>query len=383
MKQSDIKQLERQALSFESRLNGIKASLAPEGIVWYPYPTLKVFPILDKLLSGPHRNLIDLAAGDPILDLGCGDGGLAFFFESQGCEVWAVDNPHVNHNQMRGFTALRCALNSAVRFRTVDLDSQFTLPEDVFGLAIFLGVLYHLKNPYYALEALARRARYCLLSTRIAQRTPKGTPIKDESLAYFLAPGETNNDSTNYWIFSETALRRLFDRTGWTICDFLNAGATHNSEPARLDRDERAFCLLESRHCPRYSLQFLEGWYPLEQNSFRWTERRFAIQIKRPLLYNPAALRFTFRLTFPGPMTISAAVNGIPVPPETFAGEGEHHFTIALPRNALDVSPMRVDFTADKCASPGTLDERELALLVPFWEPGRDQPDPNLAFQLR
>jgi len=377
----DVKELEHLARLFESRVNQIKESLAPEGIVWYPYRTLTAFSIFDKLLTGPRRKLLDLAAGDPIIDVGCGDGGLAFFLESLGCEVWAVDNPHLNHNHMRGFSALRTALNSSVVFEAVDLDSQFRLPEDVFGLAILLGVLYHLKNPYYVLEALAPHARYCLLSTRIAQRTPKGTTIKNESLAYFLAPGEANDDWTNYWIFSETALRCLIDRTGWDICDFLTIGAT-GSEPARGDLDERAFCLLQSRHCPRYSIQLLEGWHGLEQNSFRWTERRFSIQIKRPPLLKFSTLRFTFRLTVPGPVALSARVNGIAVRAETFIDRGEHSFTIQLPRRAQGVSPIHFDFNVDKCLPADGIDERELALLVPFWKVGMQEAAPILPFEL-
>src|SRR5260370_6268439 len=278
----DIQELERQSKLFAASLNRIKAALAPQRIIWYPYPTMGAFPILDKLITGPRRRVVDLAAGDPILDLGCADGGISFFFESLGCEVCAVDNPHTNHNQMRGFEALRAALNSSVSFEAVDLDSQFKLPQDIFGLAIFLGVLYHLKNPYYVLEALSRHARYCLLSTRIAQRTPKSAVMKDEPLAYFLAPGETNNDATNYWIFSEPALSRLLDRTGWNICDFQTTGATYGSEPARADPYDRTFCLLESRNCPPYSIRLLEGSHPLPHNRFPSTYRRFSLQIPPP-----------------------------------------------------------------------------------------------------
>src|SRR5207302_220949 len=79
--------------------------------------------------------------------------------------------------------------------------------EEIYGLALFFGVLYHLKNPYYVLETLATRARYCLLSTRIARQTPRGTSMKDEPLAYLLEPCESTYDATNFRTFSETALR--------------------------------------------------------------------------------------------------------------------------------------------------------------------------------
>lgn len=376
----DISELSRDAMLFETRLDRIKAELAPQGIVWYPYRTLLSFGVFDKLLTGPRRQLLDISGGDPILDLGCADGLLSFFLESLGCSVFAIDNPHVNHNQMRGFNALHAALQSRVAFETVDLDTQFRLPQDVFGLAMFLGVLYHLKNPYFLLEALAKRARYCLLSTRIAQRTPQGNPMKDESLAYFLAPGETNKDSTNYWIFSETALRIMLDRTGWTICDFHTKGCIKGSEPSREDRDERAFCLLESRHCPRYSVHLKEGWHALEQNSFRWTESRFSIEINRPHLIHFSTFRFDFRLPSTGPVTLSSKVNGVEMPPASFDGEREQFYSIQIPNEALQGAAIRIDFAIDKWLPAGPADERELGLLVAFWQPGLKGPDSLLPF---
>jgi 2-polyprenyl-3-methyl-5-hydroxy-6-metoxy-1,4-benzoquinol methylase len=382
MQGPDITELSRRAQCFDGELDGIKASLKSLGIVWYPYRTLTVFSILEQLLTGARRQLIELAAGDPVLDLGCGDGDLSFFFESLGCQVLAVDNPHTAHNQMRGFMELHSALKSSVKFEAVDLDSQFWLPDEVFGLAIFAGVLYHLKNPYYVLEALAHRARYCLLSTRVARQTPQGTPMKEESLAYLLASEESNNDATNYWIFSDTALRRLVDRTGWTVCDFGTFGAIHGSEPARLDRDERAYCLLESRLCPRYSVKLLKGWHPLERNSFRWTEQRFRIQINRPHLIKFSTLTFNFRVPTESPVTLSAAVNGVSVPPATYASEGDQSYCLPLPHAALDAPEIRIDFTVDRCLPARAFDQRELALLVPFWESRLHRFDAMLPFRL-
>lgn len=378
----DISELARKAAEFERRVDRIKASLAEERIVWYPYRTLYGFQALNNLLTGPRRNLLDLAGGDAVLDLGCADGLNAFFLESMGCDVWAADNPEVNHNHLRGFHALHRELNSTVPFHAVDLDAQFQLPERVFGLAVFLGVLYHLKNPYYVLEALARQARYCLLSTRIAQRTAKGTPMKDESLAYFLAPAEANNDATNYWIFSETALRLILDRTGWQVLDFLNTGATNNSEPAHRNRDERAFCLLESRQCPRYSIQLLDGWHDLEQTSYRWTERRFSVLVKRPYLFQPSIVRFRFRLTREHVATLNVSVNGVPVAPQQFAGAANHCCEVDLTGRCSEPGPIRLDFSTDARADAAR-DERELALLVAFREPDMEMADDAFPFDVR
>lgn len=381
MEMHDIGELRDRANVFEEKLDRIKAQLARQQIPWYPYRTLLNYEILEKLLSGPRRRLLDLAGGDPILDIGCADGANSFFLETLGCQVVAIDNSGTNQNQLRGFHALKSALESSVVLYPVDLDSQFSLPAGIFGLAFFLGVLYHLKNPYYILEALAGRVRYCLLSTRVAQRTQLGTPMQDEALVYLLDPDECNHDRTNHWIFSETALRRLLHQTGWNMQDFITTGDKRKSEPARVDRDQRAFCLLESRVYRRYAVTLLDGWHALEQNSFRWTERRFSIELRQAPSAGFSALRFDFRLTGPRPMTLAARINGSPVPPSTFATEGEHSYTIPLSSHNPMSAPIRIDFAADRCLSGGN-DQRELALLVPFWREGLEGPDPILPFQL-
>ena len=61
----------------------------------------------------------------------------------------------------------------------------------------------------------------------------------------------TNNDSTNYWIFSPAGLDRLFERTGWEVLDQRNFGRIDgDSNPASNDRDERIFCLLARPNSP-------------------------------------------------------------------------------------------------------------------------------------
>jgi hypothetical protein len=143
---------------------------------------------------------------------------------------------------------LRDHLGSSVEIHEIDLDSQFNLPRPSYGLAVFLGILYHLQNPYYVLQALARRAQYALVSTRIAQMSTDRSVVFDQvPVAYLVAPYETNNDPTNFWIFSDAGLRRILDRTGWEVLDYIRVGATNESDPSSSDRDERVFCMLRSR----------------------------------------------------------------------------------------------------------------------------------------
>ena len=142
-------------------------------------------------------------------------------------------------------------LGSSVGIHEVDLDSQFHLPGE-YDVALFLGILYHLKNPYYAMEQLARRVRRVFMSTRVMAfdrpvDEPGALDISAKPLAYLVGPAEANNDATNYWMFTETGLKRLLDRCGWNILQYKTAGAVGRSDPWSQDGDERAFLLLESR----------------------------------------------------------------------------------------------------------------------------------------
>ncbi len=238
--------LVRSALRHQRVYDAARRALEPVEFAWYPYNSyMNAFPI-DRLLG--DRSLDDLAAGRPVLDVGAADGAFSFFMESLGFEVHAVDWPATNMNGMRAIRALKGALGSSVEIHEADLDGRFTLPAGPYGLALFLGTLYHLKNPFYAVETLAREARDFLLSTRIASWTP-GREVNFSALpmAYLLEAGEANNDDTNYWIFSEAGLRRLLERAGWTVCDLVVFGQSGDANPSDAEKDARAFCLLESR----------------------------------------------------------------------------------------------------------------------------------------
>jgi SAM-dependent methyltransferase len=245
--QGEISALANSLGEFKDEFDAAKTRAAAPDFPWYPYDSLGNFIWLDRLLTGAGRDLTNLVGDLPILDIGCADGATSFFLERAGFHVDVIDNPPTSFNGMRGLRALKSALDSNIGIRTVDLDSQFKLPQKRYGLILMLGLLYHLKNPFYVLETLSFRARYCLLSTRIAKVAMQDDRLLyDLPVAYLVDPHETNNDATNFWIFSKTGLERLVSRTGWKLRDYLAVGDVESSNPASPDRDERAFCLLES-----------------------------------------------------------------------------------------------------------------------------------------
>src|ERR1700722_13065734 len=116
------------ATEFHQRLKSIKSE-APlgRGLEWYPWILLAAFQILDRFLGGDVDALRALIGGDPVLDVGCGDGDVAFFLESLGARVDTVDHVPTNYNAMVGVRTLKPLLQSGVAIHTVDLDERPSL----------------------------------------------------------------------------------------------------------------------------------------------------------------------------------------------------------------------------------------------------------------
>ena len=380
----DIGELSRRAKDFRREFEETKARTAEENFPWYPYDSMSNFDALDRLLSGANRDIGKLAGGLPILDIGCADGATSFFLERAGFKVDVIDNPPTNFNGMRGLYRLKDALKSNVNIYSADLDSQFMVPDERYGIVLFLGLLYHLKNPFYALETLASRARYCLLSTRIAKYGPdRNRLLQDLPIAYLVAPQETNNDATTFWIFSKMGLERLISRTGWDVLDYLAVGNTKSSDPASQDGDERAFVLLESERVPKPAakLELLAGWHELEQNAWRWTEDRFSARVPASV-ENAQTLVLEVYLPESGfkgqsRYVLHVSVNGRSIGNEAFSSPGLKTVRFRLDKLADTKETALVECRLDPAqpAAPG--DPRKLGVVVRFFdEAGRPMPDP-------
>ncbi len=228
---------------FDNLLKGIKAQAIID-FAWYPYETVGGFRHLAPIIPASIDYLFD--GNRDIADIGAADGSVSFFLESLGnrCDIYDFEN--TNYNKLKGARYIKEHTNSKVNIYNVDLDSQFSITKK-YDLVFFLGILYHLKNPYYILEQLATKTRYLCFSTRIA-RYPYagGSDMSSTPVAYLLSPHECNNDATNYWIFTESSLKRIFDRTGWKILSFRTVGDTVHSNPQDDANREGAWAVLES-----------------------------------------------------------------------------------------------------------------------------------------
>jgi SAM-dependent methyltransferase len=361
----------RQGAQFQRRLAQLKAELGEAEFPWYPYQSLGNIPVLDRLLQGPFHSLLGQAKGSRVLDIGCADGDLSFFLESLGFHVIAIDHPDTNHNGMRGVRKLKEALHSNIEILTYDVDSRFDLPQGPYDLVVVLGILYHLKNPYYLLELLARHARFCLLSTRVTRFTPEGLNIRDTPAAYLVGPDELNQDWTNYWIFSEAGLKRLIFRTGWEIGSYLTTGDTVQSNPHTVEHDERAFCLIRNRRRtdPALTAHLLKGWHELEEGHWRWTERTFSVELPTVDLRSGAMLELEF--VFPDALKeraqsvqIGAVIGDTRLPVASYSEPGEQVYRAAVPIQILSRPKTVVRFELDQAVPPDSRDRRERGIVA-------------------
>lgn len=102
-------------------------------------------PLLDRL-GLPQR-----MDGLRVLDVGCSDGFFSFEMEKRGASVVAIDFVPETYT---GFSTVRRILGSGIEYR---MDNVYNLSPERYGafdVVLFLGVLYHLRNPLGGLDAI-------------------------------------------------------------------------------------------------------------------------------------------------------------------------------------------------------------------------------------
>lgn len=102
-------------------------------------------PILDGI--GLPRDMRGLRA----LDIGASDGFFSFELEKRGAQVLAMDFVPETYT---GFATARKILGSNVEYQ---MDNVYNLSPEKYGqfdVVLFMGVLYHLRKPLAALDAI-------------------------------------------------------------------------------------------------------------------------------------------------------------------------------------------------------------------------------------
>jgi hypothetical protein len=122
---------------------------------------------------------------------------------------------------------------------------------------------------------------------------------------------------------------------------------------------------------PVASAQLVRGFYPLEVNAWRWTMQKFTVALKPPPGAAQDGARLYFKFSFPeviftklGPIRLSATMNGLALPEESYPKPGDYIYSRDVPASALAGDAVSVEFVCDKALPPTGGDARELALIA-------------------
>ncbi len=117
--------------------------------------------------------------------------------------------------------------------------------------------------------------------------------------------------------------------------------------------------------------QLVGGFYDIESNAWRWTERKFAVNLRPPAHSAQQGAVLELRLTVPqtsiaklGSLTLTATVDATALAPETYSKAGDYTYRRDVPANLLAGDAVRVDFQLDKAIPPGDVDQRELGVVA-------------------
>lgn len=183
---------------------------------------LRTVGIHDPLTRLPLLGLPESLAGLSVLDVGAWDGFFAFECERRGAARVVAADYFSWHGPgwgtKAGFEMAREALGS--RVEDVDVDVMDLAPERIgtFDLVLFLGVLYHLRDPLGALERVASVTRGTTILETVVDCVGVSRPV----VAFY--PGqELNNDPTNWWGPNPAAVIGMLQAVGFSRAEMITS----------------------------------------------------------------------------------------------------------------------------------------------------------------
>jgi len=122
---------------------------------------------------------------------------------------------------------------------------------------------------------------------------------------------------------------------------------------------------------PKLEPQLVSGFYGIEGKAWRWTARKFTVVLRVPSGAAQRGATLNLALTVPQvvidklkTVTLSAAADGHPLPPETYSTSGQFQYKRDLEPGTLPNQSVKLDFELDKAMPPANGDLRELGIIV-------------------
>lgn len=164
-------------------------------------------------------------AGKRVLDIGAWDGFFSFEAERRGAaQVLATDHfcwSGEGWGTKAGFDYARRRLGSAVT--SLDIDVPRIAPETVglHDVVLFLGVLYHVKDPLAALERAAS-----VTGELLVVETATALDILPWPVMRYYSGTELNDDPTNFWAPNRRCLEGMTRDLGFSRIEMTGHPST-------------------------------------------------------------------------------------------------------------------------------------------------------------
>jgi tRNA (mo5U34)-methyltransferase len=190
--------------------------------------------INDSATTLTRLGLPERCDGLRALDIGVRDGFFSFELERRGAEVVAIDYMDPAET---GFAVARELLGSNVEYVVDNVYNVSAERYGTFDLVLFLGVVYHLRDPLLALDRIwdvCRPGATLILETQLLDNallvgggrfrtlTEIDPDLGDACLMQFYPGDSLNGDHSNYWAPNAACMRGLlrtagFENTGETV----------------------------------------------------------------------------------------------------------------------------------------------------------------------
>jgi tRNA (mo5U34)-methyltransferase len=158
-----------------------------------------------------------------VLDIGCSDGFFSFEMERRGATVVAVD---YTRPDVTGFSVASQILGSNVVHIVENVYDLSPEKYGLFDLVLFLGVLYHLRNPMLALDRIRRVTKVDGLLFVESQLATDRTLSSLATPAWqFFPRNSLNNDESTKWAPNLEGLKSAAEEAQFKVSDSSVCGA--------------------------------------------------------------------------------------------------------------------------------------------------------------
>jgi tRNA (mo5U34)-methyltransferase len=203
----------------------------PDGRQTAPDHPLGDFPRFKWEELAPH--LPESLDGWTALDIGCNAGFYSFQLAQRGADVVGIDADEHYLEQARWARSLY-GLDDRVELRRQTV-YDLARSDESFDLVLFMGVLYHLRHPLLALDAVAARARRLVVLQTLTVETDSGRPevrrfanLDWDERQRLLEPGWPSmlfveqklfGDPTNWWVPNHAAVEAMARTAGLDLLE--------------------------------------------------------------------------------------------------------------------------------------------------------------------